>query len=396
MVFGNRGDDSGTGVAFTRDPSTGEKVPYGDYLPNAQGEDVVAGIRNTLPLAELERLDPASYASLRQAMDTLEGHYRDMCDIEFTIEQGKFWLLQTRIGKRTAFGEWAMAHDMLNEGLISADEALLRVDANRLEELFKRRVRSDGAEPIAKGLNASPGAATGKVVFSADEAQEWGGRGEPVILVRRETTPDDYHGMIASQGILTSAGGTNSHAAVVARGEGIPAVCGADAIKIDLDARAFSANGTTVRFTTTLGSVQPVETQTINGLAVATFQAGNLSGVADVRAVSSGPTGTGAATTTNLVQITIGAAAIVVETRSVQGDDGPTASKPGTAANDPFADFSRARWDYFRGKRSLRQHRLRNHSWTSSFRGRTLGSGSLPVQFEPCGPGRLRPRPAQP
>jgi pyruvate,orthophosphate dikinase len=170
-----------------------------------------------------------------------------MCDIEFTIEKGKLWILQTRIGKRTAFAEWVMAHDMLNEGLIDADEALLRVDANRLEELFKRRVRVDGAQAIAKGLNASPGAATGKVVFSADEAEAWAKeRGEAVILVRRETTPDDYHGMIASQGILTSAGGTNSHAAVVARGEGIPAVCGADAIKLDPASRTFSANGTTV------------------------------------------------------------------------------------------------------------------------------------------------------
>ena len=194
MVFGNRGEDSGTGVAFTRDPSTGEKVPYGDYLPNAQGEDVVAGIRNTLRIAELEKLDPPSYAELRKAMDTLEGHYRDMCDIEFTIEKRKFWLLQTRIGKRTAFAEWVMAYDMLQEGLIDADDALLRVDANRLEELFKRRVDEEacakqGIEPIARGLNASPGAATGKVVFSADEAQEWGSRGEAVILVRRETTP---------------------------------------------------------------------------------------------------------------------------------------------------------------------------------------------------------------
>ena len=246
MVFGNRGDDSGTGVAFTRDPANGEKVPYGDYLANAQGEDVVAGIRNTLPLADLAKIDPVSYGELLQVMHTLEMHYRDMCDIEFTIEKGKLWILQTRIGKRSVFGEWAMAFDMLNEGLIVADEALLRVDANRLEELFKRRVRPEDAEPIAKGLNASPGAATGRVVFTADEAQEWGSRGEAVILVRRETTPDDYHGMIASQGILTSAGGTNSHAAVVARGEGIPAVCGADAIKLDLDSRAFSANGTKV------------------------------------------------------------------------------------------------------------------------------------------------------
>jgi len=248
MVFGNRGMDSGTGVAFTRDPATGEKVPYGDYLPNAQGEDVVAGIRNTLPLAELERLDPDSYVKLREAMDTLEKHYRDMCDIEFTIEKGRLWILQTRVGKRTAFAEWVMAHDMLDEGLIDEDTALLRVDADRLEELFKRVVSTRAkAEPIATGLNASPGAASGKVVFTADEAEEWAKGGERVILVRRETTPDDYHGMIASQGILTSAGGTNSHAAVVARGEGIPAVCGADAIKIDLASRAFNANGTTVR-----------------------------------------------------------------------------------------------------------------------------------------------------
>jgi pyruvate,orthophosphate dikinase len=247
MVFGNRGMDSGTGVAFTRDPSTGEKVPYGDYLENAQGEDVVAGIRNTKRIAELEQIDPESYRELLQVMDTLEHHYRDMCDIEFTIEKGKLWILQTRIGKRTAFAEWVMAHGMLEEGLIDEDTALLRVDANRLEELFKRRVKADGAEPIAKGLNASPGAATGEVVFTADDAEARARDGAKVILVRRETTPDDYHGMIASQGILTSAGGTNSHAAVVARGEGIPAVCGADGIKIDSRSRSFSANGTTVK-----------------------------------------------------------------------------------------------------------------------------------------------------
>src|SRR3954470_2962530 len=248
MVFGNRGMDSGTGVAFTRDPSTGERKPYGDYLPNAQGEDVVAGIRNTLPLAQLEEIDPASFRGLMDVMSTLENHYRDMCDIEFTIEKGKLWILQTRVGKRTAFAEWVMAADMVGEDLISLDEALLRVDANRLEELFKRVISSKAkAEPIASGLNASPGAASGKVVFTADDAKEWADRGERVILVRRETTPDDYHGMIASQGILTSAGGTNSHAAVVARGEGIPAVCGADAIKIDLASRSFNANGTSVK-----------------------------------------------------------------------------------------------------------------------------------------------------
>ncbi len=249
MVFGNRGMDSGTGVAFTRDPATGEKTPYGDYLQNAQGEDVVAGIRNTLRLEELEQLDTQSYAGLRRTMDTLEGHYHDMCDIEFTIEKGTLWILQTRVGKRTAFAEWVMARDMLSEGLIADDEALLRVDANRLEELFKPVIAAEARtsnEPIARGLNASPGAASGRVVFTADDAEAWAERGEKVILVRRETTPDDYHGMIRSQGILTSAGGTNSHAAVVARGEGIPAVCGADGIRIDFGGRRFTAGGVSV------------------------------------------------------------------------------------------------------------------------------------------------------
>ncbi len=249
MVFGNLGEDSGTGVAFTRDPATGETAPYGDYLPNAQGEDVVAGIRNTLKLTELAELDPKSWAELKAGMVTLEQHYRDMCDIEFTIERGKLWFLQTRVGKRTAFAEWVMAFDMWQEGLISRDEGLLRLDANRLEQLFKpviKRELKEREQPATRGLNASPGAAVGRVVFTADAAEEWAGRGEKVILVRRETTPDDYHGMIRSQGILTSAGGTNSHAAVVARGEGIPAVCGADEIRIQRGASAFTVNGTKV------------------------------------------------------------------------------------------------------------------------------------------------------
>jgi pyruvate,orthophosphate dikinase len=246
MVFGNMGEDSGTGVAFTRDPSTGEKVPYGDYLPNAQGEDVVAGIRNTLKLTELGEIDPKSWEELRRGMDILEKHYRDMCDIEFTIERGKLWFLQTRVGKRTAFAEWVIASDMVSEGLISLDEGLLRLDPNRLEQLFKRVIKrelKESKKPAARGLNASPGAAIGRAVFTADTAKEWAERGEKVILVRRETTPDDYHGMVASQGILTSAGGTNSHAAVVARGEGIPAVCGADEIRIERGARAFTVRG---------------------------------------------------------------------------------------------------------------------------------------------------------
>jgi pyruvate, orthophosphate dikinase len=247
MVFGNKGDDSGTGVAFTRNPANGDSHPYGDYLVNAQGEDVVAGIRNTMKLEEMGDVQPRAWEELQGHMHTLETHYKDMCDIEFTVEQGKLWLLQTRVGKRTAVAEWIMAHDMLADGLIDVDTALLRLDANRLEELFKKVIaEGGGTEAIATGLNASPGAAVGKAVFSADDAQEWAERGEPVILVRRETTPDDYHGMIRSQGILTSAGGTNSHAAVVARGEGIPAVCGADAIRVDRQGRKFTVGGTTV------------------------------------------------------------------------------------------------------------------------------------------------------
>src|SRR6266508_1788678 len=247
MVFGNRGDDSGTGVAFTRNPANGEAAPYGDYLPNAQGEDVVAGIRNTMQLEEMGEVQPRPWEELQEHMRTLEERYRDMCDIEFTVEQGKLWLLQTRVGKRTAFAEWIMAFDMLDEDLVDVDTAVLRLDANRIEELFKKVIAEGGdGEAIASGLNASPGAAVGRAVFTADDAQAWAERGEPVILVRRETTPDDYHGMIRSQGILTSAGGTNSHAAVVARGEGIPAVCGADAIRVDRQGKRFTVGGTTV------------------------------------------------------------------------------------------------------------------------------------------------------
>jgi pyruvate, orthophosphate dikinase len=251
MVFGNKGMDSGTGVAFTRDPSTGEPRPYGDYLENAQGEDVVAGIRNTLKLEEMVGVQPQAWSELQQHMATLERHYKDMCDIEFTVEQGKLWLLQTRVGKRTSLAEWRIAADMVDEGVIDESIAVRdRLTADKLDELFKRVIRADlksSAKPIASGLNASPGAAVGRVVFDAEEASQWGAAGEQVILVRRETTPDDYHGMIASQGILTSAGGTNSHAAVVARGEGIPAVCGAEAIRIDRKAKNFSVDGTVIK-----------------------------------------------------------------------------------------------------------------------------------------------------
>ncbi|MGH2755964.1 MAG: pyruvate, phosphate dikinase, partial [Actinomycetota bacterium] len=251
MVFGNKGEGSGTGVAFTRDPSTGENEPYGDYLAKAQGEDVVAGIRNTLPLAELGAIHPRSWDELRKHMKTLENHYRDMCDIEFTIEEGKLWLLQTRVGKRTARAEWVIALDMVDSGLID-DETVVRdrLTAGRLDELTKPVIEAGlkkSAEPIATGLAASPGAAVGRVVFTADDAADWAENGEKVILVRRETNPDDYHGMVASQGILTSAGGTNSHAAVVARGEGIPAVCGADAVRIDRSKGVISVGGSTLK-----------------------------------------------------------------------------------------------------------------------------------------------------
>ena len=251
MVFGNRGDGSGTGVAFTRDPSNGDKRGYGDYLQNAQGEDVVAGIRNTLELEEMGNVQPRAYAELKDHMDSLEQHFKDMCDIEFTVEEGKLWLLQTRVGKRTSLAEWVIAYDMVQEGLI--DEAMAvrdRLTAGKLDELFKPIIQAglkNAKEPVAKGLNASPGAAVGKAVFTADDAHEWAEKGEKVILVRRETNPDDYHGMVASQGILTSAGGTNSHAAVVARGEGIPAVCGAESIRIDRKAKKLSVKGTEVK-----------------------------------------------------------------------------------------------------------------------------------------------------
>jgi pyruvate,orthophosphate dikinase len=248
MVFGNLGEDSGTGVAFTRDPATGEQGVYGDYLPNAQGEDVVAGIRNTLPIAELRNINPTAYRQLLEIIRKLERHYRDMCDIEFTIEKGKLWMLQTRVGKRTGGAAVRMAVDMAGEGLIKRDEAVARVEPEQLDQLLHPQFdpKADVAV-LAKGLNASPGAAVGKAVFDADTAAAMGEKGEAVILVRRETNPDDLHGMIAARGILTSHGGKTSHAAVVARGMGKPAVCGADALKIDHSRAEFAADGTRVK-----------------------------------------------------------------------------------------------------------------------------------------------------
>jgi pyruvate, orthophosphate dikinase len=241
MVFGNLGMDSGTGVAFTRDPASGAQGVYGDYLQNAQGEDVVSGIRNTVPLTDLEQIDKRSYDELMRIMHVLEEHYRDLCDIEFTIERGKLWMLQTRIGKRTAAAAFRIATQLVDQGLIDMDEALQRVTGAQLAQLMFPRF-DDSASPtkIAHGMNASPGAAVGKVVFDSDTAVEWNNRGEKVILVRRETNPDDLHGMVAAQGILTSRGGKTSHAAVVARGMGKTCVCGADSIDVSSKDRRFT------------------------------------------------------------------------------------------------------------------------------------------------------------
>ncbi len=248
MVFGNLGMDSGTGVAFTRDPGSGQQGVYGDYLQNAQGEDVVAGIRNTVPLQDLERIDAKSYGELMQIMQTLENHYKDLCDIEFTIERGKLWMLQTRVGKRTAAAAFRIATQLVDQGLIDTDEALTRVTGGQLAQLmFPRFDASSDVTKITTGVSASPGAAVGKAVFDSASAVEWAERGEHVILVRRETNPDDLHGMIAAQGILTSRGGKTSHAAVVARGMGKTCVCGADELEVDSVSRRFtSARGVTV------------------------------------------------------------------------------------------------------------------------------------------------------
>ncbi|MBE7188123.1 pyruvate, phosphate dikinase [Jatrophihabitans endophyticus] len=244
MVFGNLDMDSGTGVAFTRDPASGEQGVYGDYLQNAQGEDVVAGIRNTVPLADLEKIDKSAYDELMSVMQTLEEHYRDLCDIEFTIERGKLWMLQTRVGKRTAGAAFRIAVQLVDQGLIDMDEAVRRVTGAQLAQLMFPRfdaaaVKKADSEHklIAKGMNASPGAAVGSVVFDSETAVRKARDGETVILVRRETNPDDLNGMIAAAGILTSRGGKTSHAAVVARGMGKTCVCGAEELKVDTKAR---------------------------------------------------------------------------------------------------------------------------------------------------------------
>jgi pyruvate,orthophosphate dikinase len=254
MVFGNMGGQSGTGVAFTRNPSTGERVLFGDYLMNAQGEDVVAGIRTPIPIAELEKENPAIYAEFVAISNRLEKHYRNMQDVEFTIENGKLWMLQTRDGKRTARAAVRIAVEMAEEGLITKQEAVLRVSPANVIQLLhpqfddnEKIAAQKAGRMIATGVNASPGAAVGIAAFDADLAEKWGKAKRSVIMVRPETKPDDVHGMLASKGILTSHGGATSHAAVVARQFGVPCVCGAEALEIDLRERLMRIGSVVVR-----------------------------------------------------------------------------------------------------------------------------------------------------
>jgi pyruvate,orthophosphate dikinase len=249
MVFGNKGETSATGVAFTRNPATGENEFYGDYLINAQGEDVVAGIRNTSPISELKNVSGLQEAGeeLEKVFTALENHYRDMCDIEFTIEQGKLWMLQTRVGKRTAQAALHIAISMVEEGLISREEAVLRIDPAQLDQLLHPQFdKSARYDVIARGLNASPGAAVGAAVFSAADAVDVAAGGRACVLVRWETNPDDLAGMVAAEGILTSHGGKTSHAAVIARGMGTPCVCGAEALRIDAEGKQAMVVGTDI------------------------------------------------------------------------------------------------------------------------------------------------------
>jgi pyruvate,orthophosphate dikinase len=247
MVFGNLSDDSGTGVAFTRDPATGAKGSYGDYLEKAQGEDVVAGIRNTMSLAEFAEKSPVVADEFERVLELLENHYRDLCDIEFTVEKGKLWILQTRVGKRTAEAAFRIATQLVEEGKISMEEALVRTSGDQLAQLmFPQFDLAAGFKEIARGIPASPGAAVGEVVFDSRRAFDLARSGRKVILVRRETSPDDLVGMVASEGILTSRGGKTSHAAVVARGMGKTAVCGTESISVDERANLFTVNGLTV------------------------------------------------------------------------------------------------------------------------------------------------------
>src|SRR5579864_547136 len=250
MVFGNMGDDSGTGVAFTRDPSTGKREIFGEFLPNAQGEDVVAGIRTPISISKMRELWPDVYQQFEQIADRLEQTYKDVQDLEFTVERGTLYMLQTRNAKRTGKAAVVTAVDMVNEGLITRDEALKRIQPMHVQQIlvpqFDPESRRKVGEPIGRGLAASPGAAVGKVVFDPDRSAELAGKGEPVILTRRETSPEDFHGMAPAAGILTSRGGSSSHAAVVARQMGKPCIAGAEEIDIDVARQTLSADGTTL------------------------------------------------------------------------------------------------------------------------------------------------------
>src|SRR5205085_118737 len=253
MVFGNMGNDSGTGVAFTRDPGTGEKELYGEYLLNAQGEDVVAGIRTPSKISRLQQDLPQVYRQFQEIAHRLEQHYRDMQDLEFTVEKGRLYMLQTRSGKRSAAAAIKVLVDMVNEGLITEQEAVRRADTTQVYQLLlprfdeneKKKAENEG-RLLAKGLNASPGAASGKAVFDADRAEELGKSGTPVVLVRPETSPDDVHGMLVAKGVLTARGGATSHAAVVARGLGLPCVAGCETIRVDEEARQLRVDGRTL------------------------------------------------------------------------------------------------------------------------------------------------------
>ena len=248
MVFGNSGDKSGTGVAFTRNPATGEHKLFGEYLINAQGEDVVAGVRTPSPISQLEQDMPEVYKQFAEIADRLEKHYKDMQDMEFTIENGKLYMLQTRNGKRTANAALKIAVDLVHEGMIDEEEAVLRVEPQQLDALLHPQFDADAlkkATVVGKGLAASPGAACGKIVFTAEDAKEWAKKGEKVVLVRRETSPEDIEGMQVAEGILTVRGGMTSHAAVVARGMGTCCVSGCGEINVDYDAKNFTLGGKT-------------------------------------------------------------------------------------------------------------------------------------------------------
>ncbi len=289
MAFGNLGEGSGTGVAFTRDPATGAPGVYGDYLPDAQGEDVVAGIRNTFSLAELGERDPESYEELLDIMRRLELHYQDLCDIEFTVERGKLWMLQTRVGKRTAAAAFRIAVQLVDEGIIDMDEALRRVNGAQLAQLmFPRFADGSDNEMLTRGMSASPGAAVGQVVFDSKTAVEWTEAGHHVILVRRETNPDDLAGMVAATGILTSRGGKTSHAAVVARGMGKTAVCGAEELDVDTVNRKMTtpsgkviAEGDVVSIDGSSGAVFAGSVPVVDSPVVRYFEEGVASALQD-------------------------------------------------------------------------------------------------------------------